>query len=149
MNAWRGGSWGPYIALRDEAWTLDQTDLRYGSDASQESVEEASRGRWETAPWAHRSAMWAHRSVGPSGPTGRAAPWCLLVSSGSFFCRFRCKIDISSSGTPNIANDMSVSIVSTSSMQWCTLIHHLRHFYMVKTGMSYKTSELTKTRGTC
>jgi hypothetical protein len=33
-------------------------------------------------------------------------------------------------GTPIIVNDISVSIVSMSSLQWCALIHHLRCFYM-------------------
>jgi hypothetical protein len=35
-------------------------------------------------------------------------------------------------GAPNMANDMSVSIVLTSSPQWYTQILHLRYFYMAK-----------------
>ena len=107
------------------------------------------KGRGEMGSVADRSVSMWDRSVWPSGPTRWAASWCLLVSSRSFFCRFRREINIFSSGTPNIANNMFVLIVSTSSSQWCTPIHHLRYFYMVKTWMSYKTSESTKTRGTC
>jgi hypothetical protein len=35
-------------------------------------------------------------------------------------------------GAPNIANDISISIVSMSSLQWCALFYHLRYFYVVK-----------------
>ena len=33
-------------------------------------------------------------------------------------------------GTLIRANDMSISIVSTSSSHWCALFHHLRYFYV-------------------
>jgi hypothetical protein len=33
-------------------------------------------------------------------------------------------------GTSIIVNDISVSIILTSSSQWCALIHHLRCFYV-------------------
>jgi hypothetical protein len=52
------------------------------------------------------------------------------------------------SGAPNMANDMSISIVSTSSPQWCAQILYLRYFYMTKYQISYKTSENNTTRGT-
>jgi hypothetical protein len=34
--------------------------------------------------------------------------------------------------TPNITNDMSVSIVFMRSSQWCVMFCHLRYFYVVK-----------------
>jgi hypothetical protein len=52
------------------------------------------------------------------------------------------------SGAPNMANDISVLIVSTSSPQWCTQILHLRYFYMAKYQISYKKSENNITNGT-
>jgi hypothetical protein len=51
-------------------------------------------------------------------------------------------------GAPNMANDMSILIISMSSSQWCTQILHLRYFYMAKYQISYKTSENNTTRGT-
>jgi hypothetical protein len=39
-------------------------------------------------------------------------------------------IDDFFSDAPNMANDMSILIVSTSSSQWCTQILHLRYFYI-------------------
>jgi hypothetical protein len=51
-------------------------------------------------------------------------------------------------GAPNMANDMSVSIISMSSLQLCTQILHLRYFYMAKYQISCKTSENNTTRGT-
>ena len=57
---WRGGSWGPYIALRGEAQPQDQTDLNKGRDSSRESVEEAATG-------GSRGGHVADRSVPPGG----------------------------------------------------------------------------------
>jgi hypothetical protein len=51
----------------------------------------------------------------------------VLVSSRVF--QSVSKVD-SLVGTPIIVNDISVSIVSMSSSQWCALIHHLRCFYV-------------------
>jgi hypothetical protein len=48
---------------------------------------------------------------------------------------------------PNMANDMSILIVSTSSPHWCTQILHLRYFYMAKYQISCKTSENNTTHG--
>jgi hypothetical protein len=52
------------------------------------------------------------------------------------------------SGAPNMANDMSILIVSMSSLQWCAQILHLRYFYMAKYQISCKTGENNTTRGT-
>jgi hypothetical protein len=51
-------------------------------------------------------------------------------------------------GAPNMANNMSVSIISMSSSQWCAQILHLRYFYIMKYCISCKTSENNTTRGT-
>jgi hypothetical protein len=51
------------------------------------------------------------------------------------------------SGAPNMANDMSILIISTSSPQWCAQILHLRYFYMTKYCISCKTSENNTTCG--
>jgi hypothetical protein len=57
-------------------------------------------------------------------------------------------IDDFLSSAPNMENDMSVSIISTSSPPWCAQILHLRYFYMAKYQISCKTSENNTTRGT-
>jgi hypothetical protein len=44
----------------------------------------------------------------------------------------------------NIASNISILISTTSSTQWCTLIHHLRYFYLVKIKYSCKTVETSK-----
>ena len=80
-----GGSGGPYIALREEPWPFDQTDLRCGRDDPRRSVEEASRGRRPGGPGPNRPVGGPHRSVGPGGPTVSPTAWCPLVYSGSFW----------------------------------------------------------------
>jgi hypothetical protein len=55
---------------------------------------------------------------------------CLvMVSVSSRVFQSVSKVD-SLVGTPIIVNDIFVSIVSTSSSQWCALIHHSRCFYV-------------------
>ena len=84
FNAWREGSWGPYIALREEPWPFDQTDLRCGRDDPRRSVEEASRGRRPGGPGPNRPVGGPHRSVGPLPPPLRGVLWCTLDPSGVF-----------------------------------------------------------------
>jgi hypothetical protein len=43
-----------------------------------------------------------------------------------------CKINIFLFWVPNIANNISISVSSMSSSQWCTPIHPLIYFYLVK-----------------
>jgi hypothetical protein len=50
------------------------------------------------------------------------------------------------SSAPNMENDMSVLIISTSSLPWCAQILHLRYFHMAKYQISCKTSENNTTR---
>jgi hypothetical protein len=54
-----------------------------------------------------------------------------MVLGSSIICRV-VSIEDFLSGTLNIANDMSISIVSMSPSQRCALIHHLRYFYIMK-----------------
>jgi hypothetical protein len=48
------------------------------------------------------------------------------------------------SGTLNIVNDMSVSIVLMSSSQWSALFRHLRYIYMVN--IKYPTKQVRTTQ---
>jgi hypothetical protein len=81
----------------------------------------------------HGSHMLAGTGVGPPGPTWK--PLGLRFGDlpfGVFPRRFRRGFNIFIFGALNIANNISVSIVSMNSSQWCTPIHHFEYFYLVK-----------------
>ena len=77
--------------------------------------------------------------LAPHGsPLGSTLVIHLLESSRVFPHRFHHGFDIFWFQTPIIANDRSVLIISMSTLQWCTLSHHLGYFYLVKVKYSCK-----------
>jgi hypothetical protein len=82
------------------------------------------------------SSLTVSNSVPGKSLFTKAVEIVMLVHKTFAWWRFRCLlfqsvfIGDSVVGTPIIVNDISVSIVSTSSLQWCALIHRLRCFYM-------------------
>ena len=69
---------------------------------------------------------WAQIQLGPSLNV------CFPVPFRAQWRMFRSGVHISWFWAPNIANDMSVLIVSMSPSQWCNIIPYLRYFYLMK-----------------
>jgi hypothetical protein len=82
------------------------------------------------------SKLAAPTAMGPAWRHMPSAGWLCMALLGCWRQRCRhqcsfliCEIDILLFRAPNIASNISVSIISTRSSQWCTPIHHLRWFY--------------------
>jgi len=96
--------------------------------------------------WSSKTCTWRRRLKGHHGrPAGlglgrsahycgllpRASAWCPLKPYRFFLCWFHRGFDLFIL-VSNYSKQYIHSISATSSIQWCTIIHHLTHFYSVK-----------------
>jgi hypothetical protein len=118
-----------YIGRGMQHKPLDQTNLKNSVVASLEAVG----NRCTKERLTHGSHMLSGIRVGPPGPTWKPLGLRFDNSPSRVFShRFLHGSNIFLFRAPNIANNISISIVSTSSSQWYTPIHHLGYFYLVK-----------------